>query len=464
MRRPPPADANLVLIVSDATRRDRVGVYGGPARTPAFDAFARNHLLFLQAFAAAPWTKPSIASLFTSLYPSQHHVATQPLLQERAGEPFDAALQETDVMSAGFTTLAEVLRSGGYRTAAFVSNPWMDRRFGFEQGFESYDDSLARWDVPGEAVSQAGLSWLGSLASGQKYFLYLHYIDAHRPYGTPTREETLARALEIAADPRPLSAEGGAEIAAIARFRDGGRAVDAGLRPSIRLIELVYDRGIEEFDQALGVLLRGLEARPDWSRTAVIVTSDHGEALYSRGWGNHGISLYDDELAVPLAARLPGLGLERRRCAEPVSLVDVMPTVCSYLGVVCSLQLSGISLVAAAGHGSTPQPRYVVSEGVMAQPGNRSIRNRSWKLTWDPYLPSGERDPHPYLLFDLEHDPGETRNLASPQLATSHARRTLAIMVPQLAAVAPSSPAPPRDLAPIDPSLAERLRALGYTR
>lgn len=461
MHEAPPV-ANLVLIVNDAMRRDRVGSYGGPA-TPVFDRFARDHILFLQAYAPAPWTKPSIASLFTSLHPSQHQVATHPG-QDREGKDLQSAPRETDVLSGKLTTLAEVLRDAGYRTAALVSNPWMARRFGFDQGFETYDDSFARWGVPGAAVSTAGLAWLKALEPGQKFFMYLHYLDTHRPHGALRRAETQARALEIAADPRPLSAEDGRAIAAIARFEDGGLAVHFGFRPSVRLLEMAYDRGIEEFDQALGSMLQGLQAMPAWSRTAVIITSDHGEALFSRGWGNHGISLYDDEIAIPLAARLPGVGLERLRFSDPVSLVDVMPTVCTYLGLRCGRQLYGTSLVAPAGHESVPRPRYIVSEGVMDRPWIRSIRNRAWKLVWDPYLPSGERKREPYLLFNIEKDPGETRNLMTEEFTSPQARRAFAIMAPQLGTAVPPFMAPARELAPIDPALAERLRALGYAQ
>ena len=154
----PRSDTSLVLIVNDAMRPDRLGAYGGPARTPAFDAFARTNLRFDRAYAQSPWTKPSVATLFTSLYPSQHGALLHSEVQHanRNGEPLSDPVLRTDVLSAEQTTLAEVLRDAGFRTAAFVGNPWLERRFGFEQGFELYDDSFATWDVPGERLLMEG--------------------------------------------------------------------------------------------------------------------------------------------------------------------------------------------------------------------------------------------------------------------------------------------------------------------
>src|SRR5262249_55327577 len=152
-----PKGANLLLVVNDATRRDRMGAYGGPARTPAFDAFASKNLLFEQAFTHAPWTSPSVSTLFTSLYPSQHGVLSNPKARQRLAPNLSEPLPRIDVLAPGLTTLAEVLRGSGYRTAAFVGNPWLQSRFGFDQGFELYDDTFASWEVKGEVVVKAAL-------------------------------------------------------------------------------------------------------------------------------------------------------------------------------------------------------------------------------------------------------------------------------------------------------------------
>jgi len=183
-------------VVSDTTRRDRMGIHGGPAHTPHFDRFAEENLWFPQAVSQAPWTKPSVATLFTSLYPTQHGVVTHPSHQLRAGEELGRRLVSSDRLADSAVTLAEAYRAAGFRTAAFVANPWMDRRFGFEQGFEHYDDSFARWEVPGAAVVESALAWLETLGADERFFLYVHTIDAHRPYPALTFEEALAAATQ----------------------------------------------------------------------------------------------------------------------------------------------------------------------------------------------------------------------------------------------------------------------------
>jgi len=447
---------SVVLIVNDTMRRDRVGAYGGQARTPHFDALAGEGLLFWGATAPAPWTKPSIASLFTGLYPSQHGVATQP---EPSGAAV-AALEETDLLSGDLETLAERFSSAGYRTAAFVSNPWLERRFGFGQGFDSYEDAFARWGVPGLDVSRAAMDWIRA-GGDDPFFLYVHYLDSHRPYGRLQREAAEARYLEIASDSRWLSAAAAGEVAALARFEDGELAVDAGLRPSLRLLEMAYDSGIESFDRALGPVLEALRGQPSWPSTAVVVTSDHGEALYERGYGNHGIGLYDDELAVPLAMRLPGVGRANDRVDGPVSLIDIMPTLCAYAKLDCGSGLAGRSLVAPR-FDSTP--RYVVSESVRGAPESRTIRNASLKLIWQPRAPQGKREHREYSLFDMKADPLERRDLMAAGRETSSSREAYRVLRRELTTVVPPFDTPATETAPVDEELRDRLRALGYVQ
>ena len=148
-----PRRRNLVLIVNDTMRRDRLGAYGGRARTPAFDAFAAGGFHLTRMSSQAPWTKPSIATLFTGLYPSQHGLLTHPALPEPGQRTLRDHREETDVLAEEAVTMAEVLRDAGYRTAAFVANPWMKRRFGFAQGFDVYEDTFVQgWHVPGALI------------------------------------------------------------------------------------------------------------------------------------------------------------------------------------------------------------------------------------------------------------------------------------------------------------------------
>ena len=176
------AARNVILVLNDAMRRDALGIYGGAAKTPHFDEFAREHLVFDHAVSQAPWTKPSIATLFTSLYPSQHRVESHPFLRAGSRGSSDGAI-EADVLAPSLVTLAEVLRESGMRTGAVIGNPWMVRDFGFYQGFDVYDDSFGRWHTSGNELVDAGLEWIESLDEDERFFLYLHTVDSHRPYG-----------------------------------------------------------------------------------------------------------------------------------------------------------------------------------------------------------------------------------------------------------------------------------------
>ena len=456
-----PRAASVVLIVADTLRRDALGAYGGPAETPHFDAFAARHLRFDGAFSQAPWTKPSMVTLFTSWYPSQHQVLAPSLPEPLAAaldarDPTDRAL-ESEGLAPEFVTLAEVLRDAGWRTAGFVANPWLGRALGFDQGFQVYDDALAAWNADGTRVSEAGLAWLHGVPGTARFLLYLHYMDPHRPYPALTLDELAEHAGALEADRRPLSDEARRAIDRLVRLEGNLSASAAGVPVSRALLELAYRKGVEHFDRALGVFLDGFAAHAAAEDAVVIVTSDHGEALYTRGYGNHGRGLHDDELAVPLAAQLPGVGAPGGAVSCTAGLVDLLPTLCDYLGVPCPEPLYGRSLLGAAA-----PARYLVSEGVGGRPEHRTLRNRNWKLLHTPGGGPGDAGDGPWLLYDVARDPDETRDLLAaeePPGAAGRAFETLSAALP--AAVPPTDP-PGRHRARLPPDVEARLRALGY--
>jgi arylsulfatase A-like enzyme len=444
---------SVVLVVNDTMRRDRLGVYGGKARTPAFDAFARNALRFDAAYTQAPWTRPAMASLFSGLLPSQHGVGME-IGDER---------KTPRALAPGIVTLAEMLHGAGYRTAGFVANPWMEPRFGFDQGFDVYDASFARWGVgegdaklPGSAVSDRALAWLATVPEGTPYLLFVHYLDSHRPYPALDLADLERQRERVAASGAPPEALQ-AELRSIVHVRGAPGSPPPLVEPRVALAEMAYEKGIEQFDAALAKLLDGLAARPDAARTAVIVTSDHGEALFERGYGNHGRGLHDDELAIPLAMRLPGVTGPHDGVQCLTGLVDVLPTLCTYLGLACPANLAGQDLLAQrAGR------RFLVSEAVGTAPRHRAIRNRRWKLLWQPDgAPDGPR-ADPYSLYDMASDPGEQHDLAG---ATDPAlRRALDELRRSLAAAGPEHPLFDAPNVSVDRPVEERLRALGYVQ
>ncbi len=445
----------LVFVLSDTTRRDRMGIYGGPAETPAFDRFAREHLYFTRAKSPAPWTKPSVATLMTGLHPSQHRVRSHPKLRAVVGG--DASMS-SDSLPEALETLAEVFQKAGYRTGAIVSNAWIAESLGFSQGFETFDTSMAGWNASGEQVTDLALRWLEGIPDGEPYFLYVHYLDAHGPYGRLTRDEVREQAATIASDPRRLPRAALHFLETQVRFTDGEPLAADGGPLGLGLLEMAYDRGVENFDRAFGRLLDTVRARPGWPETAVVVTSDHGEALFERGWGNHGKSLFDEETGIPLAMRLPGVEGENP-VACPLGLIDMMATLCAFNGLDCPSRDQGVSLIGADPEAEAPA-RYVITEGVIAHPHHRAIENRRYKLVHRP-PPSRLRLPE-WSLYAVGDDPGMTRDLLAETPVAPEAQHAFEALREALGRAVASIETPVPGSVPIDDATRERLRELGY--
>jgi len=455
VRTGPAVPRSVVLLVVDTLRRDRIGAFGGPDQTPHFDAFAAEGLRFDRAHTQAPWTKPAIATLFTGLYPSQHGVTSHPMLPSRRGARQQAV---ADALPEGVETLAESLGAAGYETAAFVSNPWIGRDFGFAQGFDHWSHGFARNDTPGARVIDAALVWLRRRGGDEPFFLYLHTMDPHAPYPPIPAEALAERRAAIDADERPVSPEAAALIAGTARDPAGRLWVRQGVPANLALLELVYDQGVVRFDATLAQLLEGLDRIDPGRDIAVVVTSDHGEALLDRGYWEHGDGLQEDELGLPLAARLPGLRAQPDGPITcPTGLIDLRASLCDYLGIPC-----------AADHGRSwlqpdAEPRYLVAEGVKNRPEHRAIFGSSLKLVYEPAGPPGPAAdaPSPYRLYDLANDPEERRDLLEsggpPGAEAAFAR--LRDALPDSVAPWTGATAEP---APLDEATRARLEALGY--
>jgi arylsulfatase A-like enzyme len=354
------ARPNVLVVLVDALRADHLGAYGyARATSPHIDALASEGVLFERAFAQSPWTKPSIPTLFTSLYPIQHGVYE--------GEtPGSAGFLESDVLAHELTTIAEVFRAAGYRTAAFVNNAHLLPGQGFAQGFDLYDQG----DLDAAEINRRFLAWLDG-EQGPPFLAYLHYLDAHWPF-------------------RP-------EPAFAARFApagpyDGVFAQESwrGLRDRINRgrvtltdrdrEELVarHDGAVAQVDAAVGELLAALRGRGALDTTLLLLTSDHGEELLDHGRVGHGGTLYDEVLHVPLLIRPPG-GAEASRIAEPVRLLDVLPTLAAAAGVPAPAGLEGRDLLGP--RGGEPE---LVAETRHKHTYRAAVRVGGWKYvrTW----------------------------------------------------------------------------------
>jgi len=323
----PPARPNVLLILVDALRADHLGAYGySRATSPNLDALAAEGVLFERAWSQAPWTKPSIPTLFTSLYPIQHGVYE--------GEtPGSAGFLESDLLGEEFLTAAEAFRAAGFRTGAFVNNAHLLPAQGFAQGFDVYE--AGSFDAA--EIGRRFLAWLDG-APQQPFFAYLHLLDAHWPFQpAPAFVERFAPAGRYDGVFAQESWNGLRD-----RINDGRVRLDARDRE-----ELVarHDAAIAAVDDAIGRLLAALRERGALDATFVLLTADHGEELLDHGRVGHGGTLYEEVLHVPLILRPPG-GAEGRRVGEPARVLDVFPTLAAAAGVPLPPGLEGRDLLA----------------------------------------------------------------------------------------------------------------------
>jgi arylsulfatase A-like enzyme/Tfp pilus assembly protein PilF len=387
----------VILISVDTLRADHLSCYQvGRRPTPHIDALAKHGTLFSEISSAFPLTLPSHVALFTSTAPFANGV-------EDNGVP----LRSTAI------TLATVLKSAGYRTAAFVASFVLDRRFGLNRGFDVYDGpadvhnantTLMERKRAGAQVTDAALRWLEGNSSAP-FFLFLHLYDLHLPYDLP---------------------------------RD----------PSLRHGETGYTAEVAYEDQVLGDFLAALNRRGLLDKALIVFTSDHGEGLGEHGESTHGYFIYQSTLRVPLIIHWPAefshaMG---ERMDEPAGLLDVAPTILDAVGIQRPAAMRGRSLISAG------RDREIYSESLYAQNHFGCATLRSLRVGRYKYIES----PKPEL-YDLVSDPNEARNLYDQQRprATAFARQLAAVRA-NARAIPPSQPASP------EPDTIAILRSLGY--
>ncbi|MBC8327501.1 MAG: sulfatase, partial [Planctomycetes bacterium] len=291
---PAPAAPNVLLVVVDTLRQDRLGVYGYDRHptSPTLDAFARDEAVVVEGLTAvSSWTLPSMATLFTGLGPARHGVMR---LSGEAGSLLEPR------------TLAQELRRAGYATGCVQGNFLLRRSWGaqLDRGFDSYDDSVigpeAHRGSTAAEVASRGLAWIEGRPAGQPWFLALQFFDPHVAY-----EDHAEYAFE---DPDyrgwVVGGLGGKEL------RDQLDRVGPADR---RQLDAFYDEEVRAVDDALGRVLAALRARPDWQDTIVVFTPAYGEELAGRGWSGHTPTPHFEQFAPPPGVRLPGAAAARGR-------------------------------------------------------------------------------------------------------------------------------------------------------
>jgi len=299
---------NVLLVVVDCLRADRLGTYGyDGATSPVLDRLAGASLLFEQAHSTAAWTKPAIVSVLTGLYPARHGSV----------DPFDV-LPRVDA------TLPELLGNAGYQTVFLNGgNTFVSHEFGFDAVFGDYE-LLDMGDA--REVVDAFRARAAALRTGP-FFAYLHLMDVHLPYGTAPHAMRISQSTALREELQP----GRINVGTVRALSEKGElsAIDR------ELVGQLYDAQVRFVDSQLARLLAVLGEAGLADSTTVIVTADHGEELWEHGNFEHGHTLYNEITQVPLLIFGAGVPAEYRgeRRAEPVSLVDLAPTILGLAGV-----------------------------------------------------------------------------------------------------------------------------------
>jgi len=377
---PRPEHPNILLVVVDTLRADRLGCYGNErGLTPEIDRLAEGGQRFEAAFAHAPWTLPSMASLLTSTYPQQHGAGGSLARRDPAGTRVGGFTGLAD----GVETLAEAFGARGYQTASFVGVDFLDHAFGLTRGFQHVDAQAFGSNVrvrPAGATTDAVLDWLSGRPedSAQPFLMLVHYFDAHAVYDPP---EAYRRRFAAPEDQRE------------SWFRFGTRQQMLELREgtlplhpeTIARAEKLYDGEVAHVDAEVGRLLRTLEERGLARDTLVVFTSDHGEEFLDHGGFEHGHSLYRELTHVPLIVSWPG-EVKAGVVSTTVGLVDVAPTLCQLADVPSSEHFHGRSL-APWFDGSEAEPqksRAHLAHGNFWGAPLASWIEGDWKLILEP--------------------------------------------------------------------------------
>jgi len=426
-----PRGPNVLFVAIDTLRVDHLGAWGYERPTsPAIDAFARSAVRFERAYATAPWTKPSVASMLTGLYPSGH-----------GAHGVDHALPDSA------RTLAEILSEEGFATAALVSSTMLSRKNGFGQGFEIHRmvDAIGHRAVSTPGVTRAAVTVLRELAAQERPFLlFVHYFDPHYAFVAHPDVDFAA--------PRAGRLTGHESMREV-------RGLLGDLSPEeLAFLRDLYDEEIRFTDAGVEALLGALVELGLEEDTVVVLTADHGEEFLERGWLGHTRSLYDELVRVPLAIRAPGAA--PREVATPVSLASLTPTLLDLVGVDADGGFQAPSLAGVV-RGETSPERAVVLSEVDYEPAQVELpvkRTHKKAVVADRFKLIRDDRTGALELYDLARDPGERRDLAPERPAL--AAELSALLETELARVREGARrAPVRRLSEDE---IEQLRALGY--
>lgn len=416
---------NVLVYLIDTLRADRLTPWNAETRvrTPGLDRYVRQAAVFEQGRTNENWTKPSIATLLSSLMPWQHQATTGEAVVPRSVE-----------------LLPELLQGRGFHTGAFICNGYVSGTFGFRQGWSTWRNYIKEGRrTQARFVAADVLAWLDERPEDKPFFLYVHTIDPHVPYIPP---DDILESYDPDPYDGPVDFRGDREL--LEKIKSGQLHVNARDR---QRLEALYDGEITYHDVHMAAILDGLERRGLAENTMVVITSDHGEEFFDHDSVGHGHSLFEELLHVPLVMRVPGVTDGAQRIEEPTSLVDVMPTILDALGQEMPPGISGRSVLPLLRGGSESAPRISVAAFMG---GWRSVLVGHRKLI--------HRTARRWMLYDLARDPGETNDVAAERpLEVRYLRGLLG-----LGLVGADGAVHEAETTVIDAQTEAQLRALGY--
>jgi arylsulfatase A-like enzyme len=466
---PPPGSPNLLLIVLDTVRSDRLELLGHDRETfPWLSELAREGVSFRRALSAAPWTLPSHASIFTGLYPSGH-----------------GAHHEGQRLDASHTTLAEILRHNGWQTVALSASFNVSERRGMTQGFTTVKPlwmapfavnysfayrigsklGLVAVDHGGRLVTDEWRRWLDDWQGARPFFAFLNYFETHLPYHQIPGDRLTRFTGEQVGRRQVTDAS-----QAVQRRIFLGEPISAA---TIQVFRDLYDAGLRYENDLVAEAVAAVRARGALDQTIVVVVSDHGDLHGEHDMFNHTRSLWDELLWVPLVIRYPprvpaGLVVE-----TPVTTAALLPTILDLAGLPPAEKIHTRSFAPLFTGNEVSSRSPLLAEQYKCQPGldakaapthafdrtgvrYRALEEDGWKLIVDSEGSS--------WLFRPRQDPAESRNLIAdyPEVA--------ARLTASLASIVETHDLGPLDAQltgstglELDPQEREQLRALGYS-
>lgn len=428
---------NVVVLVVDTLRADKLRPFNPRSRvnTPVLDAMAGQSVLFEQAHAPENWTKPSVASVLTGLFPATH-----------GAKSTEARLPD------GALLISEHVRAQGFATAGFIANGYVSDRFGFDQGWDHYTNYIRESrNTEAENVFGEAATWIEAHRDG-RFFVYIQTIDPHVPYDPPDEYVRMYDRRDYAGQVQPRQTH---DLLERAKRTPPAVTFDASDQ---RRLTALHDGEISYHDHSLGQFIERLRQLGVWEDTLFVMTADHGEEFNDHGSWGHGHTVFEELLHVPLLFHMPGNIPTGMRVSDTVSTVDVAGTVVALAGLPAMPNDEGVDLTTYMTGARPAVPSVAFSDFL---DDRRVITAGRWKL-----MLRGING----TLFDLETDPGEQREVDRNDHPI--AMRFCRIMLGQflgstdrsrwLSSEQGTGVTFTSESAPMDDTIRQQLQALGY--